>query len=75
MMKVNIERRSINVPAACLAPGTVFHYTDEPIEGTHNLLMKINLLDRAVNLCTGEIVIASDQPYHIIRDVEFKGWV
>lgn len=75
MMKVNIERRTIDAPAACLAPGTVFHYTDEPIEGTHNLLMKINLLDRAVNLCSGEIVTASDQPYYIIRDVEFKGWV
>lgn len=75
MMKVDIELRSIHGPAACLAPGTVFHYTDEPIEGTHNLLMKINLLDEAVNLCTGEIVKASDQPYYIIRDAEFKGWV
>lgn len=31
MMKVNIERRSIDVPAACLAPGTFFTYPDCPL--------------------------------------------
>lgn len=74
MMKLDIERRSIKAPAACLAPSTIFHYKDEPLEGTRNLLMKVNLLDKAVNLCTGEIVKAVDQPYDIVRDVELKGW-
>lgn len=32
MMKVYIERRSVDVSAACLAPGTFFTYKDESRE-------------------------------------------
>ena len=53
MMKVNIERRSVDVPAACLAPGTFFTYKDESREESHGILLKINLLDKAVNLYNG----------------------
>lgn len=42
-MKVNIERRSVDVPAACLAPGTFFTYKDESREESHGILLKINL--------------------------------
>lgn len=75
MMKVNIERRSVDVPAACLAPGTFFTYKDESREESNGILLKLNLLDKAVNLYSGEIITAPDKPYYVIRDVEFKGWV
>ena len=74
MMKVNIERRSIDVPASCLPAGTFFHYPNESREESHGILLKINLLDKAVNLYSGAIVTVIDKPYRVIRDVEFRGW-
>lgn len=75
MINVNIERRSVDVPAACLAPGTFFVYKDESREESHGILLKINLLDKAVNLYSGAIVTVDDKPYRVIHDVEFRGWV
>lgn len=75
MMKVNIERRSIDVPASCLPAGTFFQYKDETRETSHGILLKVEDSNKAVNLYSGAIVTALDIPYRVIRDVEFKGWV
>lgn len=75
MMKVNIERRSIDVPASCLPAGTYFRYKNETRETSHGLLLKVDTTDRAVNLYTGTIVPVLDAPYEVIRDIEIKGWV
>lgn len=75
MMKVNIERRSIDVPASCLPSGTFFTYKDETRENSHGILLKVEDSNKAVNLYNGEIITAPDKPYYVIRDVEFKGWV
>lgn len=74
MMKVNIERRTIDVPASCLPAGTFFHYPNESREESHGILLKVEDSDKAVNLYSGSIVTVLDRPYRIIRDVEFKGW-
>lgn len=73
MMKVNIERRTIDVPASCLPSGTFFHYPNESREELHGILLKVED-NKAVNLDSGSIVKVLDRPYRIIRDVEFKGW-
>lgn len=79
MMKVNIERRSVDVPASRLPAGTFFQYDDddddETRETSYGILLKVNMENKAVNLYSGEIVSAINFPYHVIRDVEFKGWV
>ena len=74
MMKVNIERRTVDVPASCLPAGTFFHYPNESREESHGILLKLEESRKAVNLCSGAIVTVIDKPYRIIRDVEFKGW-
>lgn len=75
MMKVNIERRSIDVPASCLPSGTFFQYKDETRETSHGILLKVEDSNKAVNLYSGAIVKVLDIPYRVIRDVELKGWV
>lgn len=75
MMKVNIERRSVDGPASRLPAGTFFQYDDETRETSHGILLKVNIENKAVNLYSGEIVSTINFPYHVIRDVEFKGWV
>ena len=74
MMKVNIERRSIDVPASCLPAGTFFQYKDESGEESHGVLLKVEDSNKAVNLYSGTIVTTLDIPYRVIRDVEFRGW-
>lgn len=74
-MKVNIERRSIDVPASCLPSGTFFQYKDETREASHGILLKVEDSNKAVNLYSGTIVTVLDIPYRVIRDVELKGWV
>lgn len=75
MIKVNIERRSIDVPASCLSSGTFFQYKDEARETSHGILLKVEDSNKAVNLYSGAIVKVLDIPYRVIRDVELKGWV
>lgn len=75
MMKVNIERRSIDVPASCLPSGTFFQYKDETRETSHGILLKVEDSNKAVNLYSGAIIKVLDIPYRVIRDVELKGWV
>ena len=74
-MKVNIERRSIDVPASCLPAGTFFRYKDETRETSNGILLKVNSTYKAVNLYSGDFVTVIDKPYEVIRDVEIKGWV
>ena len=74
MMKVNIERRTVDVPASCLPAGTFFHYPNESREESHGILLKLEESCKAVNLYSGAIVTVIDKPYRVIRDVEFKGW-
>lgn len=74
-MKVNIERRTVDVPASCLPAGTFFHYKDETRETSHGILLKVEDSNKAVNLYSGAIVTVLDIPYRVIRDVELKGWV
>lgn len=75
MMKVNIELRSIDVPASCLPSGTFFQYKDETRETSHGILLKVEDSNKAVNLYSGAIIKVLDKPYRVIRDVEFRGWV
>ena len=74
MIKVNIERRTVDVPASCLPAGTFFHYPNESREESHGILLKVEDGNKAVNLYTGSIVTVLDRPYRIIHDVEFRGW-
>lgn len=73
-MKVNIERRTVDVPASYLPAGTFFHYPNESREESHGILLKLEESRKAVNLYSGAIVTVIDKPYRVIRDVEFKGW-
>ena len=75
MMKVNIERRSIDVPASCLPSGTFFQYKEETPENSHGILLKLENSNKAVNLYSGTIVTILDIPYRVIHDVELRGWV
>lgn len=75
MVKVNIERRTVDVQAPYLPAGTFFRYKNENRESSHGFLLKVDTLDRAVNLYTGKIVQVFDAPYEVIQDVEVKGWV
>lgn len=74
MMKVNIERRTVDVPASCLPAGTFFHYPNESREESHGILLKLEERCKAVNLYSGAIVTVIDKPYRVIRDVELEGW-
>lgn len=75
MVKVNIERRTVDVPAPYLPAGTFFRYKNETPESSHGCLLKVDTTDRAVNLHTGSIVPVLDAPYEVIQDIEIKGWV
>ena len=75
MMKVNIEQRTVYVPARCLPAGTFFQYKDETREASHGILLKVDGMEKAVNLYSGMLVSILDLPYTVINDVEFKGWV
>ena len=75
MMKVNIERRTVDVPASRLPAGTFFQYKDETREMFHGILLKVEDSNKAVNMYSGAIVTVLDIPYRVIRDVELKGWV
>ena len=74
MMKVNIERRTVDVPASCLPAGTFFHYPNESREESHGILLKLEESRKAVNLYSGAIVTVIDKPYRFVREVEFRGW-
>lgn len=63
MVKANIVRRSVDVPAP------IFRYKNETRETSHGLLLKVDTTDRAVNLYTGTIVPVLDAPYEVIRVV------
>ena len=75
MVKVNIERRTVNVPAPYLPAGTFFQYKNETRESSQGILLKVDTTDRAVNLYTGKIVPVLDAPYEVIQGIEIKGWV
>lgn len=45
MVKVNIERRTVDVPAPYLPAGTFFQYKNETRESSHGFLLKV---DRAL---------------------------
>lgn len=75
MVKVNIERRTVNVPAPYLSAGTFFRYKNETQESSPGVLLKVDTTDRAVNLYTGKIVPVLDAPYEVIQGIEIKGWV
>lgn len=75
MVKVNIERHTVEVPAPYLPAGTFFQYKNETRESSHGFLLKVDTTDRAVNLYTGNIVPVLDAPYEVIQGIEIKGWV
>lgn len=75
MVKANIVRRSVDVPAPHLPAGTYFQYKNETRETSHGILLKVDTTDRAVNLYTGRIVPVLDAPYEVIQDIEINGWV
>lgn len=78
-MKVNIECRTIILPASGLSTGTYFRYKIESREETQEeqsgVFLMTNMQGKAVNLYTGTIVTVLDLPYDIIKDVELRGWV
>lgn len=78
-MKMNIEARTVRVPAKGLPTGTYFRYRldsrDESQEEQSGVLLVTSVPGRAVNLYTGTIVPILDKPYELINDVELKGWV
>lgn len=78
-MKMNIEARTVRVPAKCLPAGTYFRYRldsrDETDKKQSGVLLVTDTLCRAVNLYSGELVPILDIPYEVIKDVELKGWV
>lgn len=78
-MKVNIECRTIILPASCLSAGTYFRYKIESREETQEeqrgVFLMTNMQGKAVNLYTGTIDTVLDLPYDIIEDVELRGWV
>lgn len=75
MMKVNIEQRSVDVPARRLPAGTFFQYKDETREESHGILLKVDGMEKAVNLYSGTLVSILDLPYKVINDIELRGWV
>ena len=75
MVKANIVRRSVDVPAPHLPAGTYFRYKNETRETSHGILLKVDTTDRAVSLYNGRIVPVLDAPYEVIQDIEINGWV
>ena len=79
MMKVNIESRTIRVPAPGLPVGTYFRYEiasrDELCEEQSGVMLVTNIPGKAVNLYSGTVVLILDIPYEVINDIELKGWV
>ena len=55
MVKANIVRCSVDVPAPYLPAGTYFRYKNETRETSHGLLLKVDTTDRAVNLYTARL--------------------
>lgn len=78
-MKMNIECRSVRVPATGLPVGTYFRYKlqsrEEYQENQGGVLLVTNVPGKAVNLYSGTLVLILDMPYEVINDVELKGWV
>lgn len=78
MIKVNIESRTIRVPAMGLPVGTYFRYKiadrDELQEEQSGVMLVTNMQGKGVNLYTGKVVPLLDLPYEIIKDVELRGW-
>lgn len=79
MIKVNIESRSVRVPAGSLPAGTYFRYKldsrDELCEEQSGILLVTDIQGKAVNLYSGSVVRILDLPYEVIKDLELKGWV
>ena len=78
-MKVNIESRTVRVPAFSLPVGTYFRYKiasrDELQEEQSGVMLVTNIEGKAVNLYSGVVVRILDLPYDIINDIELKGWI
>lgn len=78
-MKMNIESRTVRVPAPCLPAGTYFRYKlqsrEESQKEQSGVLLVTNVPGKAVNLYSGTLVLILDMPYDVINDVELKGWV
>lgn len=78
-MKMNIECRTVRVPAKCLPAGTYFRYKleswDELNEKQCGVLLVTDTFGQAVNLYSGALVTILDMPYEVVNDVELSGWV
>lgn len=78
-MKVDIECRTVIVPAKCLPAGTYFRYKlesrDEMDEKQIGVLLVTDTFGKAVNLYSGALVTILDFPYEVINDAELRGWV
>ncbi len=79
MIKVNIESRTIRVPATGLPVGTYFRYKiadrEELQEEQSGVMLVTNMQGKAVNLYSGVVVSIIDLPYDVINDMELRGWV
>lgn len=78
-MKMNIECRTVRVPAQSLPAGTYFRYKlearDETDAKQSGVLLVTDTLGRAVNLYSGALVPILDIPYEVVHDAELRGWV
>lgn len=78
-MKMNIECRTVRVPAKGLPAGTYFRYKlksrDEMDEKQSGVLLVTDTFGKAVNLYSGALVTILDFPYEVVNDVELRGWV
>lgn len=78
-MKMNIECRTVRVPAKCLPAGTYFRYKfesrDLTQENQNGVFLVTDTLCKAVNVQTGALVSILDIPYEVINDAELRGWV
>lgn len=78
-MKMDIECRTVRVPAKCLPAGTYFRYKlksrDEINEKQRGVLLVTDTFGKAVNLYSGELVTILDMSYEVVNDVELRGWV
>lgn len=79
MIKVNIESRSVRIPAGSLPAGTYFRYKldsrDELCEEQNGVMLVTNIQGKSVNLYSGAVVPILDLPYEIVNDIELRGWV
>lgn len=78
-MKINIECRTVRVPAKCLPAGTYFRYKleswNELNEKQSGVLLVTDMFGKAVNLYSGAVVEILDMSYEVVNDVELRGWV